>query len=543
MSKHRRIVSASSARSGTSVVTTATVRAGGTGSFGATLTGIAAVVSLGVPFSRIAQAAPATGFMVAGMGEAGVSVGSEAPVAGLTVVKLIAADDPGADGYPNASVDPEPVPDANRDTHEPIPQGARGRRIAVRRIEITGNTITRDEVVRREMRLSEGDWFDARKVAQSRARLVRLGYFSSVNVKTVPADDAPDEVDLQVSVGEKPSAPLSLGVGYSSTERFVASANVAYDNVLGTGTSLGAAFSTGQSFRSAMLSQSNPWFTADRVGRTTRAYYRSNEPLYYSGDSRFKIETTGIDTRFSLPAGETDQFEVGAALEHNRLVPDERTPAAYVEYVGKHGRESGNIPVTLAWLRDSLDGAAQPRHGYHAQVSVEYGTPAAGNHYYKTDAAVRWYHAFTPGLLLRASVQAGYGNGIGNHPYPIFRNYYAGGIGSVRGYESGSLSPRDAKTNQPVGGSKMLAGSIELKAPFKTLGPESRVAAVAFVDGGNAWGAGGSTVGSNGMRFSYGTGLAWDSPIGSFKVSLAMPLTRHRFDRYQKIQMQFQTEL
>ncbi|WP_233871702.1 outer membrane protein assembly factor BamA [Paraburkholderia adhaesiva] len=449
----------------------------------------------------------------------------------------------GAEGYAYATVNPLLQPDATNHTIDLTLKIDPGPRISVRRVEITGNTTTHDEVVRREMRQSEGEWFDAKKVAQSRKRLNRLGYFSDVDIKTVPADNAPDKVDLQVRVGEKPSAPISLGAGYSSSERFVASANVAYDNVLGTGTSLGAAFTTGKSFRSATLSQSNPYFTSNGVRRTTRAYYRSNEPLYYSGDSSFKIETAGIDTRFSIPVGEADQVHVGAALEHNRLVPDGSTPAAYVDYVAKHGSESGNIPITFAWSRDRLDGAAQPKHGYFTQASVEYGTPVAGNHYYKADVNARWYHAFAPGLVLRASVQGGYGNGIGDHPYPIFKNYYAGGIGSVRGYEAGTLSPRDAKTNQPLGGSKMLAGSIEFNAPLKTLGPESRLGAVAFLDGGNAWGASGSTVGSNGMRFSYGTGFAWDSPIGSFRVSLGLPITRHHFDRYQKIQMEFKTEL
>jgi len=448
-----------------------------------------------------------------------------------------------AQGYPNAAVNPLSQVDADHHTVDMTLQIDLGRRVTVRRIEVTGNTITCDEVVRREMRQAERDGYDAKKIALSGQRLDSLGYFSKVDIKTVPVPDAPDQVDVDVNVAERPGAALTFGIGYSTSDRVVAQAGITEDNLFGTGQSISARAATARPYRHVALVQSNPYFTSGGVSRTTSAWFHINEPLYYSSDSRFKVVTQGIDVRFGMPLSDSDKLYTGVALEHNRLDPDALTPQTYVDYVNRYGRESTNVPVMLGWSRDTRDSAAQTTHGTIARAGIEYGTPAAGSEYYKADVGVRYYQHLPRNVVLAMNVQAGFGAGVGNRPYPIFRNYYAGGIGSVRGYEPNSLSPRDVKTGQPVGGSKMLTGSMELKLPLAGNGNDRKLGAFTFLDGGNVWGGQSGSTGSNGMRFSYGAGFAWHSPVGSFKVSAGFPIVRHETDRYQTFQMQFETML
>jgi outer membrane protein insertion porin family len=202
------------------------------------------------------------------------------------------------------------------------------------------------------------------------------------------------------------------------------------------------------------------------------------------------------------------------------------------------------VPLTVGWSRDNRDSALVPSRGYFTQANAEYGTPVGGTQYYKADLQAQYYYSFARGFVLGFNVQGGYGNGIGN-PYPIFKNYYAGGIGSVRGYEPSSLGPRDKTTNDPVGGNKMFVGNIELTFPLPGTGYDRTLRVFTFVDAGNVWGdpaqGGDTTVGSNGLRYAYGFGLAWISPIGPLKLSLGFPLQKHTGDQYQKFQFQIGT--
>ncbi|RKT13720.1 outer membrane protein assembly complex protein YaeT [Paraburkholderia sp. RAU2J] len=465
----------------------------------------------------------------------------------LSVGKLLAGtnaivDKLGEQGYVYATVNPLSRVDADNHTVDMTLQIDTGRRTYVRQIAVTGNTITHDKVVRREIIQSEHDWYDSKKVAASQDRLNRLGYFSKVEVTTVPVEGASDQVDLDVKVVEKPGATVRLGAGYSSTDRTVLSAGITQDNVLGTGTSLGVNVTAAKLFRTFSVTQSDPYFTSGGVSRTTSAYYHSNQPLYYSSDSRFKVVTTGLDTRFGVPVGDADKAYVGVAFEHYRLDPDDKAPQSYIAYVDQYGRDSNGVPIMVGWSRDRRDSAVFPSQGYFAQAGVEYGTPIGGNQYYKADINARYYYALARGVVLSLNLQGGYGDGLGNKPYPLFKNYFAGGIGSVRGFEPNSLGPRDPKTGVPIGGSRMLTGNVELKAPVPGLRRDDRLGVFAFIDGGNVWGTQGPSVGANGVRFSYGAGFAWNSPIGSFKISAGFPITRHDFDNYQKIQMQFATK-
>lgn len=459
----------------------------------------------------------------------------------LQAVTKAIVDKLGEYGYAFATVNAQPQIDQQHHTVALTLQVDPSRRVYVRHVNIVGNTRTRDEVVRREMRQLESSWFDSSRLALSKDRINRLGYFTDVDVTTVPVEGTADQVDVDVKVAEKPTGAITLGAGFSSTDKVVLSAGVSQDNVFGSGTSLSVNVNTARTYRTLTVTQVDPYFTVDGIKRITDVYYRTTQPLFYSTDSSFRIITAGGDLKFGIPFSELDTVYFGLGFEQNRLDVDSATPQSYKDYVNSFGRVSNNLPLTVGWSRDARDSALVPSRGYYTQANAEYGTPAGATQYYKTDVQAQYYYSFARGFVLGLNFQAGYGKGMGGKPYPIFKNYYAGGIGSVRGYEPSSLGPRDATTSDPIGGSKMVVGNIELTFPLPGTGYDRTLRVFTFLDAGNVWGELGNSTGANGLRYGYGVGLAWISPIGPLKLSLGFPLTKHQGDHYQKFQFQIGT--
>jgi outer membrane protein insertion porin family len=444
-------------------------------------------------------------------------------------------------GYAFATVNALPQIDQAHHTVDLTLQVDPSRRVYVRRINIVGNTRTRDEVVRREMRQMESSWFDSNRLALSKDRVNRLGYFTDVDVTTVPVEGVTDQVDIDVKLTEKPTGSITLGLGYGSGEGPIISAGVSQDNVFGSGTSASVTINTAKTYRTLSLTQVDPYFTVDGVKRITDLYYRTTYPLYYYSDSSFRIISMGADLKFGIPFSESDMVYFGTGLEQDRIHTDSSTPQSYKDYVAEFGHVVNNVPVTVGWSRDTRDSALVPSNGYYLQTNGEVGTPAGETEYYKSDLQAQYYHAFARGFILGLNLQGGYGHGFDGKAYPIFKNYYAGGIGSVRGYESSSLGPRDSSTGDPIGGSKMVVANVEMTFPLPGSGWDRTLRVFTFVDGGNVWGDEGSSVGANGLRYSYGAGLEWISPIGPLKLSLGLPVVRHSGDKYQVFQFQIGT--
>jgi outer membrane protein insertion porin family len=473
-----------------------------------------------------------------------VKPGERFSAAKLQATTKAIVDKLGEYGYAFATVNAQPDIDQVHHKVALTLQVDPSRRVYVRRVNVVGNTRTRDEVVRREMRQLESSWFDSSRLALSKDRINRLGYFTDVDVTTVPVAGTSDQVDVDVKVTEKPTGAITLGAGFSSTDKVVLSAGVSQDNVFGSGTSLSVNVNTARTYRTLTVTQVDPYFTVDGIKRITDVYYRTTQPLYYSTNSSFRIITAGGDLKFGIPFSEVDTVFFGAGFEQNKLDTDSNTPQSYVNYVNEFGRVSNNIPLTVGWSRDARDSALVPSRGYFTQANAEYGTPVGATQYYKADLQAQYYYSFARGFVLGLNFQGGYGNGLGGKPFPIFKNYFAGGIGSVRGYEPSSLGPRDTSTNDPIGGSKMVVGNVELTFPLPGTGYDRTLRVFTFFDAGNVWGdnaPGISTTGSNGLRYGYGVGLAWISPIGPLKVSLGFPVQKHNGDQYQKFQFQIGT--
>ncbi|WP_370625104.1 outer membrane protein assembly factor BamA [Polynucleobacter sp. AP-Capit-er-40B-B4] len=453
----------------------------------------------------------------------------------------------GSYGYAFATINPQP--DIRRDVAEvdltlvidP------GRRIYVRQVAITGNAKTRDLVIRREMRQFESSWFDSEKIDLSKKRLGRLGYFTETDITTEDVPGSPDQVDVNVKVTEKPTGAVTIGAGFSSTEKLILSAGVNQDNAFGTGTAIGLNASLGKITQNLTLSNYDPYFTEDGISRYTDLYYRSSKPLYYAGDPDYQIKSVGSNIKFGVPYTEVDRVFFGTGIEVFSIYATTNTPIPYQNYVTSYGGtvpgrlQTYNVPLTVGWARDGRDSTLIPSEGSLQQLSGEVGTPVGDLTFYRLFGQYQKYHSFSKGNILSFNGEVGYGEAYGNKPFPITKNYYVGGIGSVRGYAPGSLGPQYYNTvigaYQPTGGQSKIVTNVEYTFPVPGSGTDKTLRLFTFVDGGNAFGENINLV----LRYSYGLGLSWISPLGPLKFSYGIPYKSLPTDNIQRLQFQVGT--
>ena len=455
----------------------------------------------------------------------------------------------GSYGYAFATVNPQP--DIRRDVSEvdltlvvdP------GRRIYVRQVAISGNAKTRDVVIRREIRQFESSWFDSDKIDLSKKRLGRLGYFTETDFTTEDVPGSPDQVDVNVKVTEKPTGAITIGAGFSSTEKLILSAGINQENAFGTGTSIGLNTSLGKISQNLTLSNYDPYFTEEGISRYTDLYYRSFKPLYYVGDPDYQIKSVGSNIKFGVPYTEVDRVFFGTGIEAFQVKTTVNTPPPYLTYAQSYGIPSPgypgtlntyNIPLTVGWARDGRDSALIPSTGSLEQLSAEVGTPAGNMTFYRLFGQYQKYHSFSKANILSFNGEVGYGQGYGNHPFPITKNYYVGGIGSVRGYAPGSLGPTYQNIfgqTLPTGGQSKIVSNVEYTVPVPGSGIDKTLRVFGFVDGGNAFGENINLV----LRYSYGLGLSWISPLGPLKFSYGIPIKSVPTDNVQRLQFQVGT--
>ena len=456
----------------------------------------------------------------------------------------------GSYGYAFANINPQP--DVRRDVAEvditlvvdP------GRRIYVRQVAISGNAKTRDIVIRREMRQFESSWFDSDKIDLSKKRLGRMGYFTETDITTEDVPGSPDQVDVSVKVTEKPTGAITLGAGFSSTEKLILSAGVNQDNAFGTGTSVGLNFSMGKINQNLALSNYDPYFTEDGISRYTDIFYRSSKPLYYVGDPAYQIKSVGSNIKFGVPYTEVDRVFFGTGIEAFQIQTTNNTPQPYLNYAQNYGIAAPgypatlttyNVPLTVGWARDGRDSTLIPSTGSLEQLSAEVGTPVGNMTFYRLYGQYQKYHSFSKGNILSFNGEVGYGQQYGNNPFPITKNYFVGGIGSVRGYSPGSLGPQYYNTAinsyQPTGGQSKIVTNVEYTFPVPGSGVDKTLRLFTFVDGGNAFGENVNLV----LNYSYGMGVSWISPLGPLKFSYGIPYKPYPTANVQRLQFQVGT--
>ena len=411
------------------------------------------------------------------------------------------------------------------------------RRVYVRRINVAGNMRTRDEVIRREFRQFEAAWYDGARIKLSRDRVNRLGYFTDVQIETQEVPGAPDQVDLTVTVVEKPTGNLMLGAGFSTADKLSLSASIKQENIFGTGNYLGLELNTSKYNRTFVLSSVNPYFTMDGVSRAFDVFYRTNRPYNATNDS-YKLVTMGSVIRFGVPFTEFDTVFFGVGIESTRIDGDSGLPNSWYLYREAYGDTSGSLPLTLGWTRDRRDSALVPTSGTFQRVNLEV-SPAGDAQSARAHVQLQGFVPFGPRFALGTNGEVGWGVSLNDRPYPIFKNYYGGGLGSVRGFEQGSLGPVDV-TGTFVGGPKRVNLNAEFYLPIPGAGVDKTMRLFTFADAGNVWGENENPSFSS-LRASLGIGMTWLSPMGPLKISWGKPVRYEPFDRIQEFQFQIGT--
>jgi outer membrane protein insertion porin family len=419
-----------------------------------------------------------------------------------------------------------------------------GKRVYVRRINIGGNTRTRDEVIRREMRQLESSWYDASKIKLSRDRIDRLGYFTEVNVETPEVPGTTDQVDVNVNIAEKPTGTISLGAGFSSSDKLTLTGSIQQANAFGSGNTIGLDVNTSSRNRTIAVSQTNPYFTQDGISRSYEAFLRTTRPpVINTGD--YRVRTLGGNVRFGVPFSEVDTVFFGVGAERTEVDVDTTSPLVYRQYVSDFGSgdtaRTTSFPFTIAWQRDNRDSALVPTKGRYQRVNLELS--ALGDlRYYRTIYQHQYFKPLFSTSTLALNGEIDYGHSIGGRPYPIFKNFYAGGIGSVRGYEGSSLQVNPVANQDVVGGNARLILNAELQFPFPGTGADRSLRWFTFVDAGNVFNtAAGEKINTSNLRYSAGVGISWVSPIGPLKLSFGKPLNAKENDRTQAFQFQLGT--
>lgn len=414
-----------------------------------------------------------------------------------------------------------------------------GKRVYVRRINVIGNTKTRDEVIRRELRQMEGGWYDADRVAASKLRLDKVGYFTEVAVETPAVPGTADQLDVNLKVTEKPTGNLMLGVGTSSTDKVILSGSIAQNNFMGSGNNVAIQVNSAKSYRTYSFSYTNPYFTTDGISQGFDVYHRtvntsSTTLAYYTSAS------TGGGIRFGFPIGEKESLSFGAGLDSTDITTYDDSPQYYKDFVNQYGNKNLTIPISANWVSDGKDSYFFPTRGTFQKAGIEVAIPGGDLTYYRASYQLQQYFPLNSKFTLMLNGEVGYADGYSGDGLPFYKNFYAGGVTSVRGYKASSLGPitNSDGTDYRIGGNRRVIANAELL--WGIPGMEKSFRMGWFFDAGQVYGQG-EKMDLGELRYSTGLSAAWISPVGPLKFSYGMPLNKQDTDKTESFQFQLGT--
>lgn len=445
----------------------------------------------------------------------------------------------GNDGYAFANVNPVPEIDRDKGTVGFTFFVDPGQRVYVRRVNFIGNLATNDEVLRREMRQMEGAWYSTEKIQRSRQRIQRLGFFEDVNIETPPVPGSPDQVDLQVTVKERLVNNFMFGIGYSDADGFLINASINFKNFLGTGDEMQLAADNSRVNRHVNLSFVEPYYTPSGISRTT-SVYSSRTDTSQTITAAYSADTQGLGMSFGIPISEAHRLSIGGGFEKVTInLPPVGAAGIATSFVNTYGDTNSVFKINGGWARDTVDDPIFPRSGVQQQMGIEAAIPGSDLTYYRLSWQGSAYIPLSKSWTFKLMAGLDYGDGYGNTAeMPFFKNYFAGGSNSVRGYQSRSLGPRDIggpNPTLPVGGSKRVLGNSELMFPFPGMADSKSMRLSLFVDAGMVYGPN-ELVDLNQLRYGAGLAFNWLSPIGPISISYGVPLNSQPGDRTESVQ-------
>ena len=485
----------------------------------------------------------------------------------------------GSAGYAFSEINVQPVPNPQTKTVDFVLHVEPGRKVYVNQINITGNNKTRDEVVRRELRQMEAAPYDTSKLQRSKERVELLGYFDNVQFDAKPVEGSPDQVDVNMSVQERSTGSLDLSAGWVQDTGMVLSAGVSQDNLFGTGKSASARVSRSKTTVNGSLSFTDPYFTPDGVSLGYDVYGKSYDPRKASSSAKqYKTTTAGAGIRMGIPVTEYDRVNLGLAAEHLTVNTYKGAPKRYADFINQYGKGTDGVGSfkgwlykgTIGWGRNKTDSALWPTRGYMTGINGEIALPGSDLQYYTLTHNQTWFFPLTKDFTLMLGGEVGVGNGYGKtKTMPFFENFYGGGLGSVRGYESGTLGPKvydEYGEKISYGGNKKANVSAELLFPMPGIKDSRSVRLSLFADAGSVWDgktyndSSSNTYYTNNaaqnpyglgkthkstfkeeLRYSAGAAVTWLSPLGPMKFSYAYPIKKKDSDEIQRFQFQLGT--
>jgi outer membrane protein insertion porin family len=384
------------------------------------------------------------------------------------------------------------------------------------------------------MRQIEGSWYEGDKIAKTKSRVDRLGYFDDVAVETPAVPGVTDQVDLNVAVKKKPTDNVMLGAGFSSSEKLVLSGSVQQQNLFGSGKHVGAQINSSKSNKVYAFSYTDPYYTIDGVSRGFDIYRRD-----FTSESTaigaYSSKSAGLGVRYAVPIAEDDYINFGLSFDATKLTVYSTSPQRYKDYVRDHPGTNTTLLSAAGWGKETLDSRIYPTKGTVQRLSGELSFPGGNIRYYRVGYQHQVYFPITRDYTVLLGGEASKVGGYGGRTLPFFKNLYAGGIGSVRGYESSSLGPLDSATQERLGGTRRLSGTGEFLFPMPGMGLDRSVRLGAFVDAGQVWGDS-EKLSLSDLRYSSGISAAWNSPFGPLKFSFAQPLNKKSSDKVQRLQ-------
>ena len=451
----------------------------------------------------------------------------------------------GEDGYAYAEV--RIFPEINEDDNT---VGLRfvlvpGNKMRIRYISFKGNDRTRDEVLRREMRQFEGEMYQRSKVDRSRVRLQRLNYIATVDVATVRVADSEDQIDLDITVTERFSGSLSLGIGYSQVQGALINIGVTHDNILGTGNEVSLTFDNSDALQRYGFSYTNPYYTRDGISRGFNFIFTETDASE-NNTSNYLLDRIEFSVDYGIPLSEfnTLRFEIGAlrnkldttsgsADEVFDFIRDSNDDLAGLSNSEIDGDEYDTLFGAVALAKDTRNRRIFADSGHLNSVNLE--VHGGDLDFYKLRYRHQTAFALSETFTFNFRGRLGYGDGYNETPdLPIFEKFTAGGVRSVRGYEFNSLGPRDS-TDDAFGGNLQVLTTSEIIFPVEALGSSETFRLGLYFDAGNVF-AEYDDFETGELRQSVGISAKWFSVIGPIEFSYAFPLNDESEDDTQEFQ-------
>ncbi len=436
-----------------------------------------------------------------------------------------------------------------------------GKRAYVRRVSFTGNALTQDEVMRREMRQMEGGWASTAQIDLSKVRLERLGFFKGVDVETPAVPGTDDQIDVNFTVEEQPSGSISATVGYSQGYGLILGGNYQQSNVLGSGNSLGLGLSVSRYQKSASFNFFDPYFTLDGISRGFNVFFRRLD-FDERNIARYATDSAGVGVNFGFPIGETQRINFGGVVDWTEITEGVFAAQEISDFIAKNGEEALNFKLNLSWSKSTLNRGLFPDRGASQSLALEMAVPGSDLQFYKINYAAERYFPITRSWTLRVRTELGYGGGYGSTTQlPFYENFFSGGFGSVRGFENSTLGPRSTapldengnpifgfsrdRRGDPLGGNMLVEASAELIFPFPFVDDSRQFRPAFFFDVGNVFNTECPDVAEycfdfdvDELRASLGFGVTWLTGLGPMTFSISTPFQTQDIDEEERFQFE-----